>query len=50
MEKKFLLQIKMNCKSKFRSLKKKFFYAQDFAKATMEEIFSEEKLKNSQIH
>jgi ASPIC and UnbV. len=29
-------------------LKKKFLYAQDFAKATMEDIFNADKLKNSQ--
>ncbi len=30
-------------------LKKKFLYAEDFAKATIDDIFSEKKLKNSQI-
>jgi hypothetical protein len=30
-------------------IKKKFLYAEDFAKASMDEIFSEKKLENSQI-
>jgi len=30
-------------------LKKKFFYAEDFAKASLNEIFSEQKLKNASV-
>jgi hypothetical protein len=40
---------KAELEKKIPQLKKKFFYAEDFAKASLEDIFSSEKLKNAKI-
>jgi len=46
---KFHLPIKMNCKSKIPIIKKRFLYARDFARASLNDIFSESKIKSSDV-